>query len=78
MICIVCNALETRLSSKGKKFIKPIDLFRLVKNGEDCRELKKAKGCPGKGAGGGRAGAGQGAHQGEDKDEADQRTVRRG
>lgn len=78
MICIVCNVLETRMSSKGKKFIEPIELFRLVKNREDCRELKKAKGCPGKGVGGGRAAAGQGAHQEEYKDEADRRTVRDG
>lgn len=52
MICIVCNALETRMSSKGKKFIEAIELFRLVKNREDCRELKKAKGHPGKEGGG--------------------------
>lgn len=48
MICIVCNALETRMSSKGKKFIEAIELFRLVKNREDCRELRKAKGRSGK------------------------------
>lgn len=53
MICIVCNALETRMRSKGKKFIKPVELFRLVKNREDCRELEKAKGHLGKEAGGG-------------------------
>lgn len=52
MICIVCNALETRMSSKGKKFIEAIELCRLVKNREDCRELKKAKGHPGKEGGG--------------------------
>lgn len=49
MICIVCNALETRMSSKGKKFIEAIELFRLVKNREGCRELRKAKGYPGRG-----------------------------
>jgi len=66
------------MSSQGKKFIEPIELFRLVKNREDCRELKKAKGCLGKGVCGGRIGAGQEAHQEEDKDEADQRAVREG
>lgn len=59
------------MSSKGKKFMEPIELFRLVKNREDCRELKKAKGHPGNGVGGGRVGAGQGAQQEESKDEAD-------
>lgn len=50
-------------------------MFRLVKNRADCRELEKAKGCLGKGVGGGRAEAGQGAHQEEDKDEAEQRAL---
>lgn len=54
------------MSSKGKNFIEPIELFRLVKNREDCGELKKVKGRPGKGASGGRVGAGQGDHQEED------------
>lgn len=63
------------MSSKGKKFIEPIELFRLVKNRADCMELEKAKGRPGKGVGGGRAGAGQGAHQEEDKDAAEQRAL---
>lgn len=49
MICIVCNALETRMSSKGKKFIKPMELFRLVRNREHCRECRKPKGAQGKG-----------------------------
>lgn len=33
MICLVCNALETGMSSERKKFIEPIELFRLVKTG---------------------------------------------
>lgn len=33
MICLVCNALETGMSSKGKKFMESIELFRLVKTG---------------------------------------------
>lgn len=66
------------MSSKGKKFIKPIKLFRLGKNREGCRVLKKAKGCPGEGEGDGRVGTGQGAHQEEDKDEANWRAVREG
>lgn len=49
MICIVCNALETRMSSKGKKFIKSMELFRLVRNREHCRECRKPKGAQGKG-----------------------------
>lgn len=56
MICIVCNALETRVSSEGKKFIKSMELFRLGRNREHCRECRKPKGAQGKG----RAGGGQG------------------
>lgn len=61
------------MRSKGKKFIEPVELFRLVKNREDCRELEKARGHLGKEARGGRVGARQGAHQEEDRDEAEQR-----
>lgn len=37
------------MSSKGKKFIKSMELFRLVRNREHCRECRKPKGAQGKG-----------------------------
>lgn len=44
------------MSSKGKKFIKSMELFRLARNREHCRECRKPKGAQGKG----RAEGGQG------------------
>lgn len=40
------------MSSEGKKFIKPMELFRLGRNREHCRECRKPKGAQGKAVGG--------------------------
>lgn len=46
MICPVCNALESRMSSKGKTFLEPMELFRLVRNREEHRLLRESQRLP--------------------------------